>query len=160
MVDAFLPDTNLWELTARGTVVYLLVTVVLRLIPKRHTGNVSPNDLIAIIIVGSLAADAIIGDMQSPIDILIMVLVVLLWDYLFNVLEYHVPWFRRIAQHTPTLLIHNGELIKNNLRSEMLTEQELLANLRKHGVTKISQVRQAVLEGDGHISVIRKDADQ
>ncbi len=157
MVDALLPDTNLWELAVRGTAVYLLVTIVLRLIPKRHTGNVSPNDLIAIIIVGSLAADAIIGDMQSPIDILIMVL---LWDYLFNVLEYHVPWFRRIAQHTPTLLIHNGELIKNNLRSEMLTEQELLANLRKHGVTEISQVRQAVLEGDGHISVIRKDADQ
>jgi uncharacterized membrane protein YcaP (DUF421 family) len=45
--------------------VYLATAVIMRVIPKRHTGNVSPNDLIALIIVGALAADAILGDARS-----------------------------------------------------------------------------------------------
>jgi uncharacterized membrane protein YcaP (DUF421 family) len=157
MADAFLLETPLWEIVARGTAVYLVVALVIRLIPKRHTGNISPNDLIALIIVGSLAADAIIGQADTILDVLLMAIVVLLWDYLFNVLEYYFPRFRRIAQDSPTLLIHNGELVKENLSKEKLTEQELAASLRKQGVADISRVKQAVLEVDGQISVVEKE---
>lgn len=147
----------LWEMVARAVGVYLAIAVVLRLIPKRHTGNVSPNDLIALIIVGSLAADAIIGDAKGTLDLLVMLLVVLLLDYFFNLLEYHFPRFRRVAQDTPTLLIHNGEILAGSLRKEKITEEELVASLRKCGVADVNRVKQAVLEVDGKISVIEKD---
>ena len=160
MPDALIPEASPWEILIQGTVVYVLVAMILRLIPKRHTGNLSPNDLVAIIIVGSLAADAIVGETHSTIDVLLMIGVVLLWDYLFNVLEFYAPWFRRVAQHTPTLLVHDGEIIRKNMRSEMLTDEELMSNLRKHGVTDVAQVREAILEGDGHISVIKKEPGQ
>lgn len=150
-------ETPLWEIFGRATLVYFALAVVIRLIPKRHTGNVSPNDLIALIIVGSLAADAIIGDAGTLLDALLMACVILLWDYAFNLLEYYVPRFRRVAQDSPTLLIHNGELVKAALRKEKLTEEELAASLRKHGVADIARVKQAVLEVDGQISVIEKD---
>lgn len=102
-------------------------------------------------------ADAMMGEAKGTLDILITVLVIILWDYLFNLAEYHFPRFRRIAQDSPTLLIHNGILLKDNLRKEMLTEQELAACLRKQGVSDIARVKQAILEVDGRISVVGKD---
>lgn len=157
MPEALVLDTPLWEIAARGSAVYLATSVIMRLIPKRHTGNVSPNDLIALVIVGALAADAIIGDAKGALEILLMLTVVLLWDYLFNVLEFYFPRFRRVAQDSPTLLIHDGRVLEASLRQEKLTREELEASLRKQGIEDIDRVRQAILEVDGHISVIQKD---
>ena len=156
MPDALTLEMSFWEILIRGSAVYIATAAIMRFIPKRHTGNVSPNDLIALVIVGALAADAIIGDASGTLDILLMVAVVLLWDYLFNVLEFYYPRFRRIAQDTPTLLIHNGRILEKNLRREQLTEDELKAELRKHGVDDLAKVTQAILEVDGHISVIER----
>lgn len=133
---------------------YIALAVLIRLAPKRHAGNLAPNDIIALIVVGDLASSAILGDATSAPDVLLMIGVVLLWDYLFNLLEYYVPRTRRIAQHTPTLLIHNGKVLESNLRKEKLTEEELAANLRKQGVGEVARVKQAILEVDGHISVV------
>lgn len=160
MPEALVLDTPLWEIALRGSAVYLATSAIMRLIPKRQTGNVSPNDLIALVIVGALAADAIIGDTKGALEILLLLTVVLLWDYLFNVLEFHFPRFRRIAQDSPTLLIHEGRVLEASLRKEKLTREELEANLRKRGVDGIDRVRQAILEVDGRISVIPKDENE
>lgn len=129
MPDALTLHSSLWEIALRGTAVYLAIAIIMRLSPKRQTGNVSPNDLIALVIVGALAANAIVGDTDNALDILLMAGVVLVWDYVFNVLEYRFPRFRRIAQDSPTLLIHNGQLLKENLKQEQLTLEELQASL-------------------------------
>lgn len=57
--------------------------------------------------------------------------VVLTLDYLCNLLQYRFPRFRRIAQDTPTLLIHEGRVLERNLRREQLTMDRLHASLRK-----------------------------
>ena len=149
-------EVPMWEIAARGSLVYVAVAVVLRLVPKRQIGNIAPNDMISLVIVGTLAADAIMGDIKALPDIILMIVVILLWDYLSNLAEYHFPRYRGIAQDSPTLLIHRGVLLKDNLRKEKLTEQELIASLRKQGVTDIADVQQAILEVDGEISVVTK----
>ena len=149
-------EVPVWEIIARGSLVYVAVAVVLRLVPKRQIGNIAPNDMIALVIVGTLAADAIMGDIKALPDIILMIVVILLWDYLSNLAEYHFPRYRGVAQDSPTLLIHRGVLLKVNLRKEKLTEQELIASLRKQGVTDIADVQQAILEVDGEISVVTK----
>lgn len=157
LANAFVLETPLWEIIARGTAVYVILAIVIRLIPKRQTGNISANDMISLVIVGALAADAIISDATALLDILLMIVVVLLLDYLSNLTEYYFPRFRQVAQDTPTLLIHNGQLVKENLRKEKLTEQELAASLRKHGIDDLAKVKQAVLEADGQISVVEQE---
>jgi len=154
MLDALLPETPLAELFVRGSAVYLIVAMVIRIVPKRHAGSLSPNDLVALVTAGSLAGGAIMGNASKPVDVVLLVIVVLSWDYVLNVVEYHFPRFRRVAQHTPTLVIHKGKILKENLRKEKLTEEELAASLRKQGVDDVARVRQAVLEVDGEISVI------
>jgi uncharacterized membrane protein YcaP (DUF421 family) len=83
--------------------------------------------------------------------------VILAWDYALNILEYYLPRFRRVAQDSPTLLVHNGRILSANLRQEKLTEEELRANLRKKGVLDLGRVKLAVLEVDGQVSVVEKD---
>src|SRR5690606_20224938 len=122
IMEAFALETPLWLIALRGTVVYFAIWLVLRLMPKRSIGNLSANDVIALVIIGSLAADAILGEARSATDLLLMILVVLFWDHLFNLAEFHFPGFRRIAQHAPTLLIYKGVLLKDNLSKEKLTE--------------------------------------
>jgi uncharacterized membrane protein YcaP (DUF421 family) len=150
-------DMPVLEILFRGTVAYFAIILAIRFIPKRQTGDLSSNDVVALVIVGSLASDAIVGDTSALTDILLMIIVVLFWDYIFNLLEYHLPKFRKVSQHSPTLLIYDGQLLKDNLACEKLTEEELYANMRKHGIADISLVKQAILEADGHISVIKKD---
>ena len=157
MGDIFVLNVSAWELLVRGTVGYVALSVILRLLPKRQTGNLAPNDMIALVIIGALAADAIIGDARSVLEILLLIAVVLTWDYLFNLAEYYLPGYRKVAQHPPTLLIYDGVLLKHNLRKEKLTEEELAAHLRMSGVPDINRVRQAVLETDGQISIIERD---
>ncbi len=153
----FTLETPIWEIFIRGTVVYLTLAVMIRLVPKRHTGNLSPNDLVALIVVGNLAGGAIIGNSDSIPDVLLLSGIVLAWDYAFNLMEYYFPALRRVVQHTPTLLIHEGVLLGKNLKKEKLTEEELDACLRLEGITDRAQVRQAVLEVDGHISVVKNE---
>ena len=153
-------EAPLWEILARGSAVYLLIVVVLRLLPKRQMGSIAPNAILALVIVGSLAADAIMGDVKAPADILLLILVILAWDYLSNLAEYHFPRFRGVAQDSPTLLIYQGVLLRENLRKEKLTEQELAASLRMQGFDEISQVQQAILEVDGRVSVVAKQQDK
>ena len=149
-------DIPIWITVLRGTAIYLVLAVVLRLMPKRETGSISPNDMIGLVIVGNLAANAIAGAATAAADLMLLAAVVLAWSYILNLLEYYFPRWRTVAQDTPTLLIHNGEILKGNLRKEKLTEQELYANLRKNGVADTSKVLQAVLEVDGQISVVQK----
>lgn len=152
-------EAPLWEILARGSAVYLLVAVLLRLLPNRQMGSIAPNDMIALVIVGSLAADAIMGDIKAAADILLLIVVILAWDYLSNLAEYHFPRFRGVAQDSPTLLVYQGVLLRENLRKEKLTEQELAASLRMQGIDEIAQVQQAILEVDGQISVVAKQQD-
>ncbi|GAB3538543.1 DUF421 domain-containing protein [Noviherbaspirillum agri] len=145
-----------WETVARGTAIYFLIAVLLRVLPKRQTGNLAPNDVIALVIVGDLVSRAIAGDASRAPDLLLLVAVVIGWDYVFNLVEYYFPRWRRIAQDTPTLLIHRGEVIRANLKKEKLTEEELWAGLRKQGISDPALVEQAVLEADGQISVVTR----
>lgn len=155
MTETFTFETPLVEILVRGTAVYLTIALIYRLMPKRQTGNLSPNDLISLIIRG-LAAGAIAGKARTVPNILLMIVVVVIgWDYVFNVVEYYFPRLRGVAQDSPTLLIYNGRLLKDNLKKEKLTEQELDASLREQGCADISQVKQAIMEVDGKISIIK-----
>lgn len=71
-------EASVWEIVARGSAVYLAVAVALRVVPKRHIGSIAPNDMIALVIVGTLASDAIMGDIKALPDILLMIVVILL----------------------------------------------------------------------------------
>jgi len=156
MPEMFTLSMSLWELAARATLVYLSLVFLVRVIPKRDAGNISPNDILRIVIVGGLGTDAILGGSSSVLEILLMVGLVLAWGYVLDLLEYRFPVLRRLFRDRQTKLIENGRILRQNLRREMITEEELFAVLRKNGLDDPTAIRSAYLEADGEISLIKK----
>src|SRR5690606_20949241 len=155
MDSVFAFEKPVLELLLRGTLAYLAIVFVLRVIPKRHLSNLSPNDFIALVIIGGLTTDAIGGASSSMLDYLLMAVAVIVWSYLIDLFEFRFPGWRRLPRDSPTLVVHMGKPVRANMRRERLTAEELAASLRAQGVDDVATVKQAILEVDGQLSVIR-----
>ena len=156
MNEVFGITKPLWEIGVRATIVYLALVLLLRAVPKRNAGHLSPNDLITVIVVGGVATDAIMGGSTSVGDNLLLIAAVVAWAYVLNLLEFRFPAFRRLLRDRQTILIRDGRMIRPNMRREMVTEEELLAALREDGIDDPGKVRFACLEADGEISIVKR----
>jgi uncharacterized membrane protein YcaP (DUF421 family) len=158
VVEIFALTKPVWEIALRGTIVYFALVLLVRGIPKRNAGHISPNDLLTLIVIGGMGTDAIMGGSTSVGDVLLMIGLVVAWGYVFDLMEYRFPALRGVLRDHPAVLVERGRMIRPNMRREMVTEEELMAVLRKQGVADIASVRSACLEADGEISVIIDEA--
>jgi len=153
-VTSFLPQLPVYESALVATGVYLGVCALIRAIPKRHAGSISPQDVIGAVIVGGIAVEGMVPPEAGPGDAAVMIVVVLFWNFALDWLGDRSPALRRLLREPPTRLIHHGRILYPALRREMLTEEELLAELRKQGVGDVADVKYAFLEADGQVSVV------
>jgi len=129
----------------------------MRLVPKRHAGRISPQDVVGAVIVGGLTVGAIVDRNAGPSDYLLMICVILGLNYLMDLLGGRFPWLHRLLKEPATRLVRGGVIDHEALRQEMLTEEELRGQLRKLGVGDVEQVREAYLETSGDVSVVPND---
>jgi uncharacterized membrane protein YcaP (DUF421 family) len=158
MGEAFPLSAPVWTIVGRTSLVYLAVVVLMRFAPKRRSGSISPNDIIALVLLGALAGDGIMGGANSVSDVMLMIGTVVAWGYLIDILEYRFPFFQRIIREDETSLIRDGRILWRNLRREWVTKDELMAALREEGIADPSDVKSACLEADGQISVVPSPA--
>jgi uncharacterized membrane protein YcaP (DUF421 family) len=154
LLEIVIPTKSIVEIVIRGSLGFLALVALLRIVPKRNAGHISPNDMLVLIVVGAMGADAVTGGSYSIGDIVMMIAVVLAWGYILDVLEYRFPWMGRILRNDATRLVENGRMLKRNMRRELVTVDELMSALRREGIPDLSFVRLAVLEADGEISFI------
>lgn len=153
----FLPTLPLIEMVVRGTLTYLALFVLLRLMPNREVGTMGTADLLVIVLIADAAQNAMGSAYTSVTEGVVLVLTILFWSYAIDWLDYRFPHLH-IASSPPLLLIRNGRILRKNLAMEKMTEEELIGQLRRNGVESVSQVKKAYIEGDGKISVIANDA--
>jgi uncharacterized membrane protein YcaP (DUF421 family) len=155
----FTPQLSLPEVLVRGTVVYFALLALLRVVPKWQAGPGSIASMLFVVIIADLAAEGVKGHAESVTDILLMVATVAMWVIVVDWLSYRFKWFRFLAQDSPTCLIRDGRLLRENLRRETMSEEDLKAQLRRQDVDDIADVREAYLEPDGSISVVKNEHD-
>lgn len=153
----FIPDTPLLEIFVRGTIVYLGLFVLLRIVLKRQSGAMGVQDLLVVVLVADAAQNAMADDYHSVPDGLLLVATVVFWSYALDWLGFHWPVFQRLVTPPPLALVKNGTLIRRHMRRELITEDELMAQLRQQGVDSIEKVKVAYMEPDGRISVVCED---
>ena len=145
------------ELVARGSLVYLGLFALLRLAPNRKSGAVGVTDLLFVVLLVHAAHNALVGQYKSVVDGAVVVLTIFAWSAALDWLGYRVPRLRWLVRPRPRLLVWDGRLIERNMWRELITEDELMAQLRLQGVDDLAKVRAARLEGDGRISVVISD---
>ena len=110
------------------------------------------------LIISNVVQNALIGSDNSLGGGLVGAAAILVLNSAVVEVTYHSRRARRLLEAQPTLLIHDGRILQENMRRERVTLDDLLAALRRNGVTDPVHVRLAMLEENGAISVIRREA--
>ncbi len=155
--SVFVPSVGLIEIVIRGSLMYLALFAILRFIARRQAGRFGPADLLVIVLIADAAQNGLGHDYTSVTEGIVLVLTIVFWEYLIDWLAWRYPRLRPILTAPSVKLIENGQVVSAAMRREMLTEDELLSQLRQNGVESLETVRVARLEGDGRLSVLKRE---
>lgn len=155
--DIFLPDVSLLEIFVRGTLIYLGLFALIRFVLRRDAGTVGIADLLMIVLIADAAQNGMAAEYHSLTAGFVLIATLVFWNYMIDWLGYKFPLFARLADPPALLLVKAGQMQKRNMRKEMVTEEELMSELRKQGVDELRKVKEAYMEPDGRISVIQVD---
>ena len=146
--------STLPEIVLRTTIVYLFLVLILRVTGKREVGQMSILELIVILIISDAVQNSMVGDNTTVWGGLVAVLTLLALDNLIKGLTGRSRRLRRAIEGEPRLLVRDGRLLEKALREEHVEASDVRAAIRAQGLEHIGDVRIAVLETDGSISVI------
>ena len=144
------------EIVVRSAVIYFAVVLGLRLLGKRHVAQLTILDLVLVLLISNGVQNAMVGSDVSLAGGIVSAATLLLLNFILSKIMYRSGAAGKILEGTPTLLIHNGEAVMAHLREEQITLGELESAIREHGIKQISDVKSAIMEPDGVISVIPK----
>lgn len=153
----FLFQNPLFDVVARTAVIYLTLLVGLRLTGKRQVGQLTPFDLLLLLLLANSVQNAMVGPDTSVYGGLIAAATLFVANAIVARVTRGSKAITQLVEGTPTILIRHGEILGPNLAHEGITDADLLRALREHGIDDVSQVRSAVLEIDGTVSVLRED---
>src|SRR5688500_10500433 len=141
---------------ARGVLVYALMLVVIRILGKRTVGNFTAFDLLVALMLGEVVDEIIYGDVSIAQGV-VAILVIAAAKYVTSWISYFDHGLNAVLEGRPTVVVRDGQLVRKGLRGELMNEKEVFAALRLQGVSDIREVKLAVMEVDGEVSVIKED---
>ena len=153
----FVMTTAWYEIILRTFVVYVTVLVLLWAAGKRELGQMTPFDLVVILVIANAVQNAMTGGDNSLTGGVIAAATLTFVNIAVGRWGTRVPVFRRLVASEPTLLLQDGKPLKEHMERERIDLQELEMAARQHGIPELSMVAAAVVEEDGSISIIPKD---
>jgi uncharacterized membrane protein YcaP (DUF421 family) len=144
------------EMVVRGTAMYWFLFALFRVVVRRRVGAVGISDMLLLVIIADAAQNAMAGEYRSVSDGFVLVGTIVLWNQITDWLAYVSPRLQKVLEPPPLLLIRRGKLMRAHMRHEFLSEDELKAKLREHGVEDYAEVDRAYMESDGQFTVIRR----
>jgi uncharacterized membrane protein YcaP (DUF421 family) len=143
-----------WELVVRGVVVYGFLLLLLRLTGKRQVGQLAPFDLVLLLVLSNAVQNSMNAGDNSLVGGLISATTLIILNWLIGQATFRNKRLEAIVEGRPQVLIHNGKLFQEVMGSSKLTHHELNAALRQAGCACIEEVRSAILENNGAVSVV------
>lgn len=140
----------------RTLLLYAIVVIVMRVMGKRQIGQLQPFELAIAILISELAAVPMQNTGIPLINGIIPILTLLIAQLLISFISLKSVRARGVICGKPSILIENGRIIEENLRSEMYTLNDLLEQLRIKDIPNISDIEFAILETNGQLSIIPK----
>jgi uncharacterized membrane protein YcaP (DUF421 family) len=149
--------SSLGEVVLRTAIVYLFLVAALRLSGKREVAQMTVLELVVILVISDAVQNSMVGDNTSVYGGLIAVVTLLTLDFLLRSLSRRSKKVRHVIEGEPRLIVRDGRLLLHAIEEEGLGVDDVRAAVREHGLSRIEDVRFAVLETNGTISVIPRD---
>jgi uncharacterized membrane protein YcaP (DUF421 family) len=154
LVGLLTPEIGILEKVLRAAAVYVFLLAAFRLTGKRQIGQLTPFDLVVLLVISNIVQNAMIGNDNSLGGGIIGATTILVLNWAVVELTFRFKRLRRLIEARPTVLIHDGRILYDRLRAERITMDDLEAALRRGGIADPTRVRYAVLEESGGISVV------
>ncbi len=152
------PGTPVLEVVLRGTLMYLALFALMRIVLRRQAGGLGITDVLVVVLVADAAQNGMADDYSSIPDGVLLVAVILGWAWFLDWAGFRFPWLERIIKPGALLLVKDGRMLRHNMAKEFVTADELQGHLRERGIDDLARVKQAFLEPNGTVSVITADA--
>lgn len=139
----------------RGLIVYLFVFLIFRILGKRSLSEITTFDFVLLLIISETTTNALIAEDFSLVGCFIMVCTLVVADQAFSILKEHSAWFRAFSEGAPLVIVDNGKPLRKRMEKAKVDEDDVLEAARLiHGLERMDQIKYAVLEKDGSISII------
>jgi uncharacterized membrane protein YcaP (DUF421 family) len=148
-----------WEFVVRAVVVYLFLLVLLRLTGKRQVGQLAPFDLVLLLVLSNAVQNSMNGGDNSITGGMILAATLVGINSGVGWLTFHSKAIEGLVEGRPVILVHDGKIDHLALQQVQMTTHELESSLRAAGCAGPGEVRFAVLENTGRVSVIPMEHD-
>jgi len=148
----------LLEIAYRSGIVYVAVVLLMLASGRRQLGQMTPFDLVLILLIANAVQNAMVGTDSTILGGIVAATALIATSQLFSRVLVRFRWFRHTLEGEPVLLVHNGQVVERNIHAVGLTDDLVLQACREHGFDTFEEVKGAVLEIDGTISIVPRGA--
>ena len=148
------------EIVVRATVIYWFLFLVVRGAGKRSLAELTPLDMLIIVILGDIVQQGITQEDMSVTGAIVAVLTFVAWTLSADWLERRSKKAHLVLAGEPVIVIRNGHILSGRLRAEKLTEDDLITAAREQGFSRLSEIAIGVVEDDGAFSFLRDQPNE
>jgi uncharacterized membrane protein YcaP (DUF421 family) len=144
----------------RALAMYLALMVLFKIAGRRSLAELTTFDFVLLMIIGEATQQALLGDDFSLTNAFLVIITLIAIDVGFSLLKQRSSWISRLIDGEPTIIVENGKLLHRRLRHARLIEADVMEAARSsQGIETIDQIKFAIIERNGKISVIRQDPE-
>ena len=141
----------------RGLVVYLFLMILFRIAGRRTLGSITNFDFVLLLIISEATQNAMIGNDYSVTNGFLVILTLVGLDIVLSYMKQRFPAMERYLDGLPLILVDQGRPLKELMHRARVDERDILAAAReKHGLERMDQIKYAILETNGMISIVPK----
>jgi uncharacterized membrane protein YcaP (DUF421 family) len=158
MNELFQLSAPWWHFALRAVAIYALVMVLVRVSGKREVGQFTPFDLVLLILIGNAVQNGINGGDNSLTGALVMATTLIALNYAVAFVTSRSRKAERLVEGVPVVLARNGKVFERVLREQLVSDEDFHKALRQHALVDVSDIALALLETNGSISIVPREA--
>ncbi len=145
------------DIVIRASIMFAVLYLLLRLLGKRELGQMTPFELVVLIVLGDLIQQGVTHNDFSLTGAMLAIVTFAFWGLVLSWATYLFPRAEKLLDGEPRVIIRGGELLTENLRRDRMTRAEVESEMRLAGIARMSDVAWAILEPQGRISFIKRE---
>jgi uncharacterized membrane protein YcaP (DUF421 family) len=139
----------------RATAIYIVLMILFKIAGRRSLAELTTFDLVLLMVIGEATQQALLGDDFSLTNAVLVIATLIAIDIGFSLAKQRSRWFSRLLDGGPTIVVEHGNVLHERLKRARLDESDILEAARSaQGIVEINQIKFAILERNGKISVI------
>jgi len=143
------------DAVVRALVIYVILMVIFRLSGKRSLGQITTFDFVLLLIIGESVQQGLIGEDFSLTKALLLVVTLVITDIGMSLWKQRSPTIGKLMDGVPVIVVENGKPIEEHMNKARVDVDDVLSAAREtQGLERLDQIKYAVLERNGNISII------